>query len=62
MSKIYENGKLGIIYLENFAERGKKVCEHLKKMRNLDSIEEIVIPASKHPTFTAGKAFKDAVN
>jgi Cu2+-exporting ATPase len=24
--------------------------------------EEIVIPASKHPTFSAGKAFKDAVN
>ena len=30
--------------------------------RNPKTGEEIVIPASKHPTFTAGKAFKDAVN
>ena len=33
-----------------------------RKGRNPKSGEEIVIPASKHPTFTAGKAFKDAVN
>ena len=33
-----------------------------RKGRNPKTGEEIVIPASKHPTFTAGKAFKDAVN
>ena len=33
-----------------------------RKGRNPKSGEEIVIPASKHPTFAAGKAFKDAVN
>ena len=33
-----------------------------RKGRNPKSGEEIVIPASKHPSFTAGKAFKDAVN
>ena len=33
-----------------------------RKGRNPKTGEEIVIPASKHPTFTAGKAFKDSVN
>ena len=33
-----------------------------RKGRNPKTGEEIVIAASKHPTFTAGKAFKDAVN
>lgn len=54
MSKVYENGKLGIVYLDNFKERGKKVCEHLKKMRGLDSIDEIIIPASS-PRFANGE-------
>lgn len=30
--------------------------------RNPKTGAEIVIPASKRPTFTAGKAFKDALN
>lgn len=30
--------------------------------RNPKTGAEIVIPASKHPAFSAGKAFKDAVN
>jgi len=45
MSKTYENGKLAIIYLDNFSKRGKEVCEHIKKTRGLDDIEEIIIPA-----------------
>ncbi|MFZ7130978.1 MAG: HU family DNA-binding protein [Eubacteriales bacterium] len=33
-----------------------------RKGRNPKTMEELVIPASKAPTFKAGKALKDAVN
>ena len=33
-----------------------------RKGRNPKTMEELIIPASKAPTFKAGKALKDAVN
>ena len=40
-----------------------EVKERAKRTgRNPQTGAEIVIPASKHPAFSAGKAFKDAVN
>ena len=49
------------VQLVGFGTFEVKVREE-RKGRNPKTNEEIVIPASKRPTFSAGKAFKDAVN
>ena len=37
-------------------------CREARQGRNPRTGETLTIPASKHPTFTAGKALKDSVN
>ena len=59
-----DNEKVLNSLIETIVEFGTfKVRERAERMgRNPKTMEELLIPASKAPTFKAGKALKDAVN
>jgi ribose-phosphate pyrophosphokinase len=54
MQNKYNNGKLGIICLDNFKNRGLEVCNNIIKNRDDVSLNDILIPA-KLPRFSNGE-------
>ncbi len=54
MENKYNNGELGIIFLDNFKKRGTEVCEHIMKARNMSDISKLIIP-TKSPRFSNGE-------
>ena len=54
MENKFNNGELGIIFLDNFKKRGTEVCEHIMKARNMSDISQLIIPA-KSPRFSNGE-------
>ncbi|MBD1372164.1 HU family DNA-binding protein [Hazenella sp. IB182357] len=55
---LVDDGKVALIGFGNFEVRDRAA----RKGRNPQTGEEIDIPASKVPSFKAGKSLKDAVN